>query len=155
VAHRKQGADSTRVAIPCGWRIPPMFKPSGTVSGPACGGRRTLRARPGTASPAAIVMGAAASAPSSWVIQTSQTTERLRGVSAASDAAAWSSGQTRELRTVDSGATWARRSVPGAEELDFRDVGVGADTACVPPSVGRQVAHLQDGRRRQDLGSSS
>jgi photosystem II stability/assembly factor-like uncharacterized protein len=72
---------------------------------------------------AALVAGAAVSAPWSQVPQSSPTTERLRGVSAASDTVAWASGSKGTvLRTVDGGATWARLVVPGAADLDFRDI---------------------------------
>ena len=72
---------------------------------------------------AALLTGAAASASSPWVSQTSPTTERLRGVSAASDTVAWASGNRGTVvRTVDGGATWTRLAVPGAGDLDFRDI---------------------------------
>ena len=82
---------------------------------------------------AALFAGAAASALSSWAIQTSPTTERLRGVSAASDTVAWASGNKGTVvRTVDGGATWTRVTVPGAESLDFRDIeAFGPDIAYV------------------------
>lgn len=82
---------------------------------------------------AALLTGAAASASSPWVSQTSPTTERLRGVSAASDTVAWASGNRGTVvRTVDGGATWTRLAVPGAGDLDFRDIeAVSADTAYV------------------------
>ncbi len=72
---------------------------------------------------AALVTGAAASFSSSWVLQTSPATERLRGVSAASDTVAWASGNKGTIvRTTDGGATWTLVAVPGAGELDFRDI---------------------------------
>jgi len=82
---------------------------------------------------AALLVGAAASATSSWVVQTSPTTERLRGVSAVSDTVAWASGNKGTVvRTVDGGATWTRVAVPDAESLDFRDIeAFGADIAYV------------------------
>ena len=72
---------------------------------------------------AALITGAAASFSSSWVLQTSRATERLRGVSAASDTVAWASGNKGTIvRTTDGGATWTLVAVPGAGELDFRDI---------------------------------
>jgi photosystem II stability/assembly factor-like uncharacterized protein len=67
------------------------------------------------------------------VLQTSPATERLRGVSAASDAVAWASGNKGTVvRTTDGGATWTRVAVPGAGELDFRDIeALSADLAYV------------------------
>jgi photosystem II stability/assembly factor-like uncharacterized protein len=65
--------------------------------------------------------------------QTSGTTALLQAVSATSDRVAWVSGHSAAvLRTVDSGATWERITVPGAaaDSLQFRDVhAVNADVA--------------------------
>jgi len=99
---------------------------------------------------AALVTGAAVSASPPWIIQASPTTERLRGASAASDAVAWASGNKGAvLRTVDGGATWARRPVPGAEELDFRDIeAFSADVACVlaiGPGEKSRIYRTEDG----------
>ena len=82
---------------------------------------------------AALFAGAAASATSSWVLQTSPTSERLRAVSAASDTVAWAGGNRGTVvRTVDGGATWTRAAVPGADDLDFRDIeALSADIAYV------------------------
>src|SRR4051812_43171986 len=58
-----------------------------------------------------------------WSPQQSGTTARLRAVSAVSAQVAWASGARGSvLRTVDGGATWQALTVPGAGELDFRDV---------------------------------
>ena len=66
-----------------------------------------------------------------WVEQSSGTSVRLRGVSAVSARVAWASGDRGTFaRTVDGGRTWHAGTVPGASELDFRDVDAfGADTA--------------------------
>ena len=79
---------------------------------------------------AAVVL---AQAPLSWTPQTSGTTERLRGVSAVSEKVAWASGNKGAVvRTIDGGASWTVRPVPGAEALDFRDIeAIDADTAYV------------------------
>lgn len=68
-----------------------------------------------------------------WLPQPSGATARLRGVSAVDDATAWASGTNGTvLRTTDGGATWSALRVPGAAELDFRDVdAVDARTAFV------------------------
>lgn len=56
-------------------------------------------------------------------LQKSNTTENLRGVSTVSDKVAWASGtHGTYLRTTDGGSSWQVAQVPGAEELDFRDV---------------------------------
>jgi photosystem II stability/assembly factor-like uncharacterized protein len=55
--------------------------------------------------------------------QNSNSTENLRGVSAVSGKIAWASGtHGTYLRTLDGGISWQVSQVPGAEELDFRDV---------------------------------
>jgi photosystem II stability/assembly factor-like uncharacterized protein len=58
-----------------------------------------------------------------WDAQSMGTTARLRGVSAVSAGVAWASGERGTFaRTTDGGLTWRAGVVPGAEELDFRDV---------------------------------
>ena len=73
----------------------------------------------------------AAQAQAQWVAQASGTTARLRGVSAVSRGVAWASGANGTYaRTTDGGRTWRAGQVPGAAELDFRDVDAfDADTA--------------------------
>ena len=57
-----------------------------------------------------------------WTLQTSGTTERLRGVSAVNGRVAWASGSSSTvLRTEDGGATWQKLFVT-ADKLDFRDI---------------------------------
>jgi photosystem II stability/assembly factor-like uncharacterized protein len=99
---------------------------------------------------AALLAGAAVSPFSSWVLQSGQTAERLRGVSAASDTVAWASGNRGTVvRTVDGGATWARLAVPGADELDFRDIeAFGAGTAyvlAIGPGDKSRIYKTEDG----------
>src|SRR5262245_48166167 len=61
--------------------------------------------------------------PSPWSLQASNTTARLRGVSAVNAKVAWASGSNGTyLKTIDGGSTWQAAIVPGAESLDFRDV---------------------------------
>lgn len=58
-----------------------------------------------------------------WIMQKSMTTARLRGISAVNTQIAWASGNKGTcLKTIDGGTTWQPIKVPGAEELDFRDV---------------------------------
>jgi photosystem II stability/assembly factor-like uncharacterized protein len=66
-----------------------------------------------------------------WQEQRSGTPARLRGVSAVDEKVVWASGSNGTLlRTVDGGAQWQASVVPGAADLDFRDVqGVDANTA--------------------------
>jgi photosystem II stability/assembly factor-like uncharacterized protein len=66
-----------------------------------------------------------------WEGQTSGTQARLRGVSAVDLNVVWASGSGGTfLRTIDGGTNWRASVVPGATELDFRDVhGVDANTA--------------------------
>ena len=93
-------------------------------------------------------------APIAWQPQVSGVTVRLRGVSAVSADVAWASGGAGTvLRTTDGGRTWARRAVPGAEALDFRDVDASdADTrGRAQHRPGRRLADLPDRRRRRDL----
>ena len=70
-------------------------------------------------------------AASQWISQTSGTTARFRGVSAASSAVAWASGSGGTYaRTTDGGVSWQSSVMPGEAELDFRDVqAVDASTA--------------------------
>jgi photosystem II stability/assembly factor-like uncharacterized protein len=66
-----------------------------------------------------------------WEPQASGTKARLRGLSVVSREVAWAGGNRGTcLRTIDGGKTWVARAVPGASDLDFRDVhAVDADTA--------------------------
>lgn len=59
----------------------------------------------------------------SFTVQTSNSTENLRGLSAVSSSVIWASGtHGTYLHTLDGGVTWSSAQVPGAETLDFRDV---------------------------------
>ncbi len=68
-----------------------------------------------------------------WEEQQSRTTARLRGVSAVNPDVVWASGSNGTVvRTIDGGTHWQASVVPGAADLDFRDVhGVDARTAYV------------------------
>ncbi len=69
----------------------------------------------------------------SWTVQASGTAASLRGVSAVDDRVAWASGANGTvLRTLDGGTTWAVIPVPGAENVDFRDIeAFGPDEAVI------------------------
>lgn len=70
-----------------------------------------------------LLITCAGEARAQWVAQASGTNVRLRGVSAVSARVAWASGAGGTYaRTVDGGRTWQMGQVPGAAELDFRDV---------------------------------
>jgi photosystem II stability/assembly factor-like uncharacterized protein len=65
----------------------------------------------------------AGSAGAQWAAQVSGTSVRFRGVSAVNASVAWASGDKGTYaRTTDGGQTWRASTVPGAAELDFRDV---------------------------------
>jgi len=58
-----------------------------------------------------------------WQTQESHTESNLRGLCAVNEKVAWASGSKGTfIRTIDGGETWQAGKVPGAEELDFRDV---------------------------------
>jgi photosystem II stability/assembly factor-like uncharacterized protein len=76
-------------------------------------------------------------ADTTWQLQPSGTTQRLRAISAVSDAVAWASGNRGTvLRTSDGGAHWTTVAVPGAEGLDFRDIEAVNDRTAYVLSIG-------------------
>src|SRR5919205_3314325 len=91
-----------------------------------------------------------------WVAQSSGTSVRLRGVSAANGRVAWASGAGGTFaRTTDGGQTWQAGQVPGAAELDFRDVDAfDADTAyllAIGPGESSRIYKTNDGGRTWTL----
>lgn len=91
-------------------------------------------------------------ASSQWILQTSGTTARFRGVSAASSTVAWASGSGGTYaRTTDGGASWQSSVMPGASQLDFRDVqAVDANTAyllSIGPGEASRIYKTTDGGR--------
>ena len=77
---------------------------------------------------------------------------RFRGVSAVSPMIAWASGNGGTYaRTTDGGATWQSAVMPGAAQLDFRDVqAVDANTAyllSIGPSEASRIYKTTDGGR--------
>ncbi|HWO01795.1 MAG TPA: YCF48-related protein [Blastocatellia bacterium] len=71
--------------------------------------------------------------------QISGTTAQLRGVSVVSASVAWASGSGGTfLRTTNAGKSWSARTVPGASELDFRDIeAMDAKTAYLLATAGK------------------
>lgn len=58
-----------------------------------------------------------------FTTQITPTTASLRGLSVVSNQVAWASGaEGTILRTTDGGTTWERRTVPGSDSTDFRDI---------------------------------
>ena len=58
-----------------------------------------------------------------WISHPSGTTASLRGISVPNATVAWASGSGGTyLVTIDGGSTWRVAKVPGAEQLDFRDI---------------------------------
>lgn len=91
-----------------------------------------------------------------WVAQSSGTEVRFRGVSAVSSSVAWASGDKGTFaRTTDGGKTWATGTVPGAGELDFRDVDAfDADTAyllAIGEGEKSRIYKTTDGGRNWEL----
>lgn len=91
-------------------------------------------------------------ASSQWILQTSGTTARFRGVSAASSTVAWASGSGGTYaRTTDGGASWQSSVMPGASQLDFRDLqAVDANTAyllSIGPGEASRIYKTTDGGR--------
>ncbi|HTT22725.1 MAG TPA: YCF48-related protein [Candidatus Sulfotelmatobacter sp.] len=97
-----------------------------------------------------LLFSAATLAQSGPRIQTSHTTENLRGVSVVSQQVAWASGTHGTfLRTVDGGQTWTPAQVPDASTLDFRAVvAFSADEAFLMsagPGDQSRIYHTSDG----------
>jgi photosystem II stability/assembly factor-like uncharacterized protein len=91
-----------------------------------------------------------------WQTQTSGVTTRLRGISAVSDRVAWASGAGGTvLRTTDGGVTWERKQIPGAEQLDIRDIDamspVVAYALSIGPGEASRIYKTNDGGAHWDL----
>ena len=71
--------------------------------------------------------------PVGWVKMDLETNASFRGISVVDEHTVWVSGsQGTVLRSVDAGKNWDVYQVPGAEELDFRDIqAFSAETACI------------------------
>jgi len=91
-----------------------------------------------------------------WQTQASGVTVRLRGISAVSDRVAWASGAGGTvLRTVDGGATWERKPIPDAEQLDIRDIDAMSPMVAYALSIGpgeaSRIYKTRDGGTHWDL----
>lgn len=91
-----------------------------------------------------------------WAQQPSGVSVRLRGVSAVSPSVAWASGDRGTfLVTSDGGRSWRAGVVPGASELDFRDVDAfDAKTAyllAIGPGEKSRIYKTTDGGRQWAL----
>ena len=99
---------------------------------------------------------ATAAAQSVPQVQTSHTSENLRGVSAVSRQVAWASGtHGTYLRTTDGGRTWIPGQVPDASALDFRAVAAfSADEAFLMsagPGDQSRIYHTSDAGQHWQL----
>jgi photosystem II stability/assembly factor-like uncharacterized protein len=95
-----------------------------------------------------------------WTAQTSGVAARLRGLSAVTERIAWASGAGGTiLRTVDGGATWQPRTIPGTAALDFRDIDAMSDRVAYALSIGpgasSRIYRTSDGGARWDLQFAS
>jgi photosystem II stability/assembly factor-like uncharacterized protein len=87
--------------------------------------------------------------PPQWQVQAHEGKAELRGLSVVSDKVVWASGaKGTVLRTVD-GGNWTLFTVPGAGEIDFRDIqAFDADTAIVMgagPGAASRLYRTRDG----------
>ena len=87
-----------------------------------------------------------------WLPQMTGTTASLRGLSVVGGGVVWASGSGGTyLRTTDGGVTWDTGNVPGASDLDFRDVdAVDATTAYLlsaGPGDASRIYKTTDGGR--------
>ena len=85
-----------------------------------------------------------------WQPQDSRTESNLRGISAVSRKVAWASGSAGAwLRTINGGLTWTSGVVPGADDLDFRDVVAFDEKSAILMSAGpgakSRVYRTEDG----------
>ena len=72
-----------------------------------------------------------------WTRQQSGIKTRLRGLAVVNAKVVWASGtQGTCIRTTDGGITWKSATVPGAEELDFRDVAAADERKAFLLSIG-------------------
>jgi len=73
-----------------------------------------------------------------WSLQSSGTDADFRGLCAVSSTVAWASGtRGTYTRTTDGGKTWRAGTVPGAGELDFRDVDAFDEYTAYLLSIGK------------------
>jgi photosystem II stability/assembly factor-like uncharacterized protein len=103
----------------------------------------------GVGVPAVLLAGAVLGAPKktdapTLTPQDSGTTEQLFAVSPVNDLVVWASGSGGTyLLTTDGGENWESHVVPGAEDLQFRDVeGVSADVAYLMSAGTGEVSRI-------------
>jgi photosystem II stability/assembly factor-like uncharacterized protein len=109
---------------------------------------------------ALFVMLSAGTVAAQWTAQASGTTVRFRGVSAVSATVAWASGDKGTFaRTIDGGKTWQAGTVPGASELDFRDVDAFDANTAYLLSIGEgeksRIYKTTDGGKQWELQFTS
>jgi len=97
----------------------------------------------------------AKSAPTQWLRQNAGTDASFRAVCAVSETACWVGGANGTLlRTTDGGQTWQRKSPPGTETLDFRDVHAFSANVAVAMSAGEAAEGKARIYRTTDGGQS-
>jgi photosystem II stability/assembly factor-like uncharacterized protein len=106
--------------------------------------------------PLLFLLPVAVASAQTWVAQNSGTNASLRGASALSPKHVWASGTGGAyLHSTDGGATWSAQKVPGAEDLDFRDIqAVGAQTVyllSIGPGAKSRIYKTTDGGARWNL----
>ena len=86
-------------------------------------------------------MAAAAAPEPVWTLLESGVRARLRGVSAVNRDVAWASGAAGTiLRTDNGGTSWQKLTIPGAEQLDFRDIDAVSERTAYALSIGPGTA---------------
>jgi len=79
----------------------------------------------------------ATNASGQWTTQASGTRARLRGLAVVDAKVVWASGASGTfVRTTDGGITWKAGTIPGAGDLDFRDVHAVDDRTAFLLSIG-------------------
>ena len=77
-------------------------------------------------------------ASSVWELQNSESTASLRGICVLNKDIVWASGSSGTvLRTINGGLKWESLTVPGAAELDFRDIEAFDENMAYIISAGR------------------
>lgn len=99
---------------------------------------------------------AVVSAAPNWTAQLTGVAARLRGVSAVSGKVAWASGTNGTvLKTTNGGDSWTAMTVPGAEQLDLRDIDAFSDKTAYVLSIGNgpasRIFKTTDGGKRWTL----
>jgi photosystem II stability/assembly factor-like uncharacterized protein len=90
---------------------------------------------------ALVCCSAAVVAQQKWTPQLTGVTARLRGISAVNDRVVWASGANGTVvRTTDGGDSWEMLPVPGAEQLDFRDIDAFSSSTAYILSIGNGEA---------------